>query len=277
MFHFITRTDLVNYADDNTICSEQPTKQQVVEVLRAESNLAIEWFTRNLMLANPQKFQALFLNCKEKKFIFDLDNVTIIPNDVVKLLGVHLDSKFNFENHISHICKKAGNHLNVLKRLSKFINKNDRMAIFRAFILCHFQFCSVVWHFCGLGSMTKMERIQERALRFVHGDYTSDYNGLLSISKLPSLKLGRERSITTLTYKIMHSLAPSYLKDLITPTRNSKLHLPSFKSTRHGLNSFMYKAPRIWNTLPIQTRTASSLPGFKVLFKIWNGYTHMGS
>ena len=148
------------------------------------------------------------------------------------------------------------------------------MAIFGAFILCHFQFCSVFCHFCGLGSM--MENIQGRALRFVHGDYTSDYNGLLSISKLSSLKLGRGRSIATLTYKIMHNFAPSYLKDLITPTGNLKLLLPSFRSTRHGLNSFMYKAPRIWNTLPIQTEAASSLPGFKVLIKKWNGYTHMG-
>ena len=112
--------------------------------------------------------------------------------------------------------------------------------------------------------MTKMAKIQER---FVHGDYTSDYNGLLSISKLPSIKLGRERSIATPTYTIMHNLAPSYLKDLITPTRKEKLLLPSFKSTRHGLNSFMYKAPRIWNTLPIQTRTASSLPGVKIIYK----------
>ena len=58
------------------------------------------------MLANPQKFQAFFLNCKEVNFAFDLDNVTIIPDNVVKLLGVHLDSKLNFENDISHICKK---------------------------------------------------------------------------------------------------------------------------------------------------------------------------
>ena len=115
MFHFITRADLVNYADDNTICSEQPTKQQVVEVSRAGSKLATEWFTRNLMLANPQKFPALFLNCKEEKITIDLDNATIIPDDVVKFLGVHLDSKINFANHISHICKKAGNHPNVLK------------------------------------------------------------------------------------------------------------------------------------------------------------------
>ena len=41
MFHLITRDDLVNYADDNTICSEKATKQQAVKVLRAKSNLAI--------------------------------------------------------------------------------------------------------------------------------------------------------------------------------------------------------------------------------------------
>ena len=47
--------------------------------------------------ANPQKFQALFLIFKEENFTFDLDNVTTIPDDVVKLLGVHLDSKLNIE------------------------------------------------------------------------------------------------------------------------------------------------------------------------------------
>ena len=79
--------------------------------------------------------------------------------------------------------------------------------------------------------MTNTGQIQKMALRFVDGDYTSDYNGLLYIFKLPSLKLGRERSIATLTYKTMHNLASSYINDLITPTRNSKLLLPYFMST----------------------------------------------
>ena len=113
--------------------------------------------------------------------------------------------------------------------------------------------------------MTKMEKIQERALRFVHEDYTSDYIVLLSISKLPSLKLGRERSIATLTYEIMHNLASSHLNDLITQPEIQKYFC--LLLSRHGLNSFMYKAPRIWNTLPIQTGTASSLPGFKVFIR----------
>ena len=65
---------------------------------------------------------------------------------------------WNFEIHIQQICFKAGNHLNVLKRLSTFKNCEDRMAIFRSFILCHFEFCSVVWHFCEKPSIQRMEK-----------------------------------------------------------------------------------------------------------------------
>ena len=53
--------------------------------------------------------------------------------------------------------------------------------------------------------------------------------------------------------------APSYLKDLINCNRNAKLYL-SYKSTKHGINYFSYRAPRIWNSLPETTRNAPSPP-----------------
>ena len=124
--------------------------------------------------------------------------------------------------------------------IKPFINCKDRMAIFRSFILCHvhFEFCSVVWHFCGKTSIRRMEKVQERALRFVYGDYDTTYHDLIHKAKLPTLELGRERSIAILTYKILHDQAPNYLKDLINCNRNSKLYLPSYKNTKHGINSF---------------------------------------
>ena len=87
----------------------------------------------------------------------------------MKFFGVHLDSNLNLKNTYHTFAKKAGNHLNALKRLCKFINKNDRMAIFGAFILCHFQFCSVVWHFCGSGNMKKREKYREGLLDLYMG------------------------------------------------------------------------------------------------------------
>ena len=271
MFKFIRKAELVNYADDNTINAIESSQQLVVQTLQIESKAAIDWFTLNEMLANPHKFQAIFLASADMEFKFEIDDITLIAEDYVKLLGVNLDKNLNYDTHIKQICKKAGNHLNALKRLSPYISINHRMAIFRCFILCHFQFCSIVWHFCGVGNTKKMEKIQERGLRFVYGDYTSDYDSLLCKSKMPSLKLGRERNIAIHTYKIKNNLAPRYLKELITPIQNSKFHLPLFKSTRHGLNSFAYMAPRIWNTLPECTRNATSLQNFKSRINKWSG------
>ena len=40
-----------------------------------------------------------------------------------------------------------------------------------------------------------MEKIQERALRFIYNDYVLNYEELLEKSKMPSLKVRRLRSI----------------------------------------------------------------------------------
>ena len=159
MFYSIKKAELINYADDNTVTTVQPTQKLVVNLLQAESRVAIAWFTLNQMLANPEKFQAIFINCVENDIEIEIDGIKLSSEDHVKLLGVNLDSKLNFEIHIQQIVFKARNHLNVLKRLSPFINCKDRMAIFRSFILCHFQFCPVVWHFCGKTSIRRMEKI----------------------------------------------------------------------------------------------------------------------
>ena len=203
----------------------------------------------------------------ENDIEIEIDGIKLSSEDHVKLLGVNLDSKLNFEIHIQQICFKAGNHLNVLKKLSPFINCKDRMAIFRTFILCHFEFCSVAWHFCGKTSIRRMGKKQERTLRFVYGDYDTTYHDLLHKAKLPTMELGKKRSIDILTYKILHDQAPNYLKDLINCTRNSNLYLPSYKSTKHGINYFSYRAPRTWNSLPETTRNTLSLSSFETRIK----------
>ena len=65
---------------------------------------------------------------------FAVGNVTINPSRSVKLLGIEIDSKLNVDTHVHEICQKAARQINALKRLSKFMNLDSRMAIFRSFI-----------------------------------------------------------------------------------------------------------------------------------------------
>ena len=53
---------LTNYADDNTIITViRKTKTQMTQTLTTESDAAINWFTTNMMEANPCKFQGIIL------------------------------------------------------------------------------------------------------------------------------------------------------------------------------------------------------------------------
>jgi hypothetical protein len=69
----------------------------------------INWFSLNLMKANPDKFQATAIGKKTKSqnLSFNLSENKIVCEDDVKLLGVTIDSDLNFDNHISEMYKKA--------------------------------------------------------------------------------------------------------------------------------------------------------------------------
>jgi hypothetical protein len=79
--------------------------------------------------------------------------------------------------------KKASRQLNVLKRLGKYLNKLGKLTIYHSFILSNLNFCPLSWHFCSEANTNKIEKIRERALRFIN----STYENLLIVSKLPTL------------------------------------------------------------------------------------------
>ena len=82
--------------------------------------------------------------------------------------------------------------------------------------MSNFNYCPVVWYFCGESNTKKMERIQERTLRFIYEDFNSDYDTLLLKSGLPSLKIRRLRMMATEIFKILHKQSPAYLNDIVS-------------------------------------------------------------
>ena len=126
------------------------SNQQVIDTLMAESTTAIKWFEANMMQANPRKFQAIILKePSDPRTTLTVGNTTITTDESVKLLGVHLDRHLDFNKQIKELCRKATCQLNVLQRLARHLDQVGRMAIFRAFIMSHFNYCPLVWHFFG--------------------------------------------------------------------------------------------------------------------------------
>ena len=164
VFYFSKHGTLYNYADDNTVSFSTHDLDELIQVLQSESQILLDWFQDNSMQANPVKFQAIAVGKRTFGKILGLkiSDFEIKCEEVVKLLVVDIDYQLNFDQHISSLCRKAGQQLNVLKRLGPFLSKLNRLTIFYTFILstCNFNNCPLAWHFCNEENSRKLKKIK---------------------------------------------------------------------------------------------------------------------
>ena len=162
LFLFIEKCRLYNYVDDNSLDSSSENLADVLYNLRHDGRNAIEWFAKNGMQANPDKFHFMLLSPTptEQQVLHLCDGTSLMSETEVTVLGVAIDDKLCFSQHISICCKKAARQLNALARISKHLNINSRRAIYNSFIMSNFNYCPLVWHFCGQVNNQKLEKIQ---------------------------------------------------------------------------------------------------------------------
>ncbi len=114
-------------------------------------------------LANRYKFQIKviqrnFWNPIEETDEFHIRDTDTTPEHMVKRLGVLLDNKLSFIEHISQVCCKASHQLNILRRIRSFFEEPTRLLIYKCFIKSHFYYCSFVWYHCGIGIFKMLRR-----------------------------------------------------------------------------------------------------------------------
>ena len=91
-----------------------------------------------------------------------------MSEEKVKLLGIYIDDRLNFDYHISQLCKKARKKLHALTRVFKYMNISQRKSIANAFIMSQFSYCSLIWMFHSRNMEHRINRIHERTLRLIY-------------------------------------------------------------------------------------------------------------
>ena len=205
-------------------------------------------------------------------------SLSILKNENVKVLGIHIDNKLKFDKHISELCKRASRHLNAISRVSKFLDEKCRISLYHSFILSHFHYCNIVWHNCDTENTIKIEKIQKRALRVILNDYQSSYDELLDKIDQPLMYISRFRNIVLETFKSVNKINPPFMQDLFEVKENKYnlrggilLDQPKVCTERYGIHTIRYQGARLWNSLPPHMKTSVTVEDFKYHLAKWNG------
>ena len=135
--------NLYNFADDNTIGKWNFDIYTLISPLETECEKNLSCFTFDGMSSNASKVNALILKSAHQchKISILIDGTTIPIVSSAKLLGVTIDERLNFDEHVNAICEKASRKINANAGIAKFVKTETLNILCTAFINLNFLYC----------------------------------------------------------------------------------------------------------------------------------------
>ena len=124
------------------------------------------------------------------------------------MLGVTINNKLSFTEHVHKVCDKASQKLNALVRLSSFMSLEKRRLIMKVFVDLQLGYCPLIRMFHNRTLNNRINRIHERALRIVYRDKTSNFTELLQKDNPVTVHQRNLQAQATEVYKVKMGFAP---------------------------------------------------------------------
>ena len=128
------------------------------------------------------------------------------------ILGLTIDNKRSFDNHVKKICRKASQKTCALSRISNYLDSKQKEIIFKGMIRSQFGYCPLVWMFSSRKSNNLINKVHERSLKIVSGDNYSSFKSLLSKCKEITIHQGNLQVVMAETYKIINGISPPIME-----------------------------------------------------------------
>ena len=160
LLEVLKNSDIYNFADDKTISVASKKRDTLLETLKNESESEVNWFRNNNVIVNTNKFQLMLLQKSTKKLIqekLQIDSNEIKSKNSVTLLGITIDNRLSFDDHISKLCNKASMQLNVIFRLKKYMTQKELEVVLNGFIDSSFSYSPLLWHFNTKNLLKKLK------------------------------------------------------------------------------------------------------------------------
>ena len=145
MFFDDINLNLANYAGDTTPYAYDLEHDKVIKSPEKNIDKLFDWFSDNILKANPDK--CLLLINTDENVALKIKNEAITNSSNQKLVGILFSNKFDFDEHVTSLRRKAFKKLNALARVVYYMNLPQRRLIMNAFIFSQFGYCLLVWMF----------------------------------------------------------------------------------------------------------------------------------
>ncbi|KAL1496950.1 hypothetical protein ABEB36_007994 [Hypothenemus hampei] len=198
--YFDREVKVLAYADDLAIYVSGANPVGMVKELNRSLEFVQGWLDDNDLQLSLNKCESIFFNNSQRTYLLPqvkIENFIVPYKDKVKYLGIILDDKLKFTNHINLSIEKAKKNINILKKCSRTwwgIDPLSMLNVYKALILSHLDYGSTFYDSCNIGTLLKLDRVQFEALRACMGCMRSTPTNVL-LNEASQLDLAHRRQI----------------------------------------------------------------------------------
>ena len=263
-------SDIAHYiffADDANIIVSADTYTE----LNLRANIVLDtvqtWVKNNGLKLNVGKTKyMIFSNRSPEDINISIEGQQLVKSEHERFLGVIIDSKLSWRQHIKQLKTKISRNAGVMMKLKSSIPNKARKMLYNSLIQSHLYYCTTVWGTKSLNSIQSLFSAQKKAIRATDSEYhnyfydkekrllpshTKAIFNKIGILALPNLIA---KSCLTLMHKVYMGLAPSSIDSIFekSPLRQTERRIPQyfeikFNRLRITDNSISNIGPRLYN------------------------------
>lgn len=259
------------YADDvQLVCSSKINEaEQCIESINSDLILIHSWSIKNNLMLNANKTKCIMVSNQT----VDVRNKNIILNGVVipfstsvNNLGIIMNNRLTWDDHVRHVSNKVYLTLRSLNKVNSFLPTSLRKKLVKSLIVPHFLYGCEIYSRSSSLCAQKLNVCFNSCIRYIFFlgrlDRVSTHRTALLGFELDTLFDIRS---LILFFKILKFKCPPYLYKSIlfgTSARTCQIRIPIHSSSIMD-KSFFVSVIRLWNALPISTRNSSSVAIFR--------------
>jgi hypothetical protein len=271
----------IHFADDTTLYHSGRDLVDMEAMVNAELVKVDEWLCTNRLSLNAGKSTYMLIN----KLSIDHNINLIIRNSALKevashkFLGVTIDSKLKFSEHVSKVSGKISQSLGIMRRFSHVVPANAMRSLYFAFVYSHLTYAITAWGSACDTALSRINSLTNRAIRLLPSPANSNPNAdqLCKMHNILSFDNCYRYFVLVNMFKIIKVTNSEYFTDRIEEFQADHSHATRFKA-RGDLTlpfyrktqcqrSFLYRGVGSWNDLPTELRSSPSLSNFKTKLK----------
>ena len=269
--------DYIFFADDANLVVTANSSDELCSKVNILLDKVQNWVSDNGLKLNSGKTKYMIFSNKATEDInISIGGVRLKQSERERFLGVIIDSKLNWNEHVRQLTSKISRNSGILYKLKGLVPGNTLKTLYNSFVQSHLNYCSTVWGLKSNNSLNALFRAQKKAIRATDDkfqNYFYDKNTGKTASHTKEI-FNRLNYLTvhniigknclTMMHKVIMTVAPLQTTEMFKiinkkkPRRNLEIfEIPNFR-LRQTDNTLFFKGPKCYNT--IVNKINSSLP-----------------